>query len=137
MYNTETIQVANYVYNTFMEIVHKLREDKVFPKEFNFSVNKTSEINYRIYIDGNKVAGNDYEKNTWKDVPIVDCSVHYYTRNHPTMPGEEYVNLNVHYSGGWCSDYGQIEYVKNGCIKKHLQEAIETAIKDFTIQHTI
>lgn len=137
MYNTETIQVANYVYNTFMEIVHKLREDKVFPKEFSFSVNKTNEVNYRIYIDGNKVAGNDYEKETWKSIPVVDCSVQYYAETHPEKPGKEWLWLRVNYTGSWGSDYGQLKYVENQFIYNKLLEAIKTSVKDFTIQETI
>ena len=53
------------------------------------------------------------------------------------MPGQEYLDLRVNYSGFWGSEYAQQKYIDNGFIKKQLTEAIKTAVNDFTIQETI
>lgn len=136
-YSKESLQVGKYVWDTFKEIVEKLRVDNVFPKEFSFTTNKSDDLHFSIYIVGNKVAGTDYERETWKSVPVVECSMNEYSPSHPTKPGQEWLRLRVNYSGSWGSDYGQMEHVESGLIKRHLQKAIETAIKDFTIQETI
>jgi len=130
-------QVCKYVYDTFKEIVADIRERGVFTKPFEFNVNKHNDRNFSIYIVGNKLAGEEYYLDTWKTVPVVSCGIRTYSPMHPTMPGQLFVDLLVNYSGSWSSDYGDMKYVEDGTIKRHLQVAIETAIRDFTIQETI
>jgi len=132
-----TTQVCKYVYDTFKEIVADIKERGVFGKPFEFNVNKVNDCNYSIYIVGNKVAGEEYYLDTWKTVPVVSCGIRTYSHMHPTMSGQLFVDLLVNYSGSWSSDYGDMKYVENGLIKQHLHKAIETAIRDFTIQETI
>ena len=137
MYSAEVNQVAKYSIDTFTEIVKTLRESNTFPKPFEFTVSKSDEAHFQVFIVGNKIAGSDYEKNMWKTVPILACSVQHNSDNHPTEPGKERLDLRVNYSGSWGSEYSQVKYVENGLIKEHLQRAINRAIKEFTIQETI
>lgn len=135
--NKQTEVIGNYVFNTFKEIVGELRSEKVFSKPFEFVVSKTNECNYAIYIQGNKTAGDAYELTTWKTVPVVQCQLMHFSPIHPTMPGQEYLDLRVNYSGFWGSEYAQQKYIDNGFIKEQLTKAIKTAVNDFTIQETI
>ena len=130
-------QVCKCIHDTFKEIVADLRERAVFNKLFEFSVNKRNDKNFSIYIVGNKTAGEKYYLDTWKTVPVVKCQTLVYSPRHPTMAGKEFLDLSVNFSGSWGSEYGDMKYVENGLIKRHLQKAIETAIRDFTIQETI
>jgi hypothetical protein len=133
----ELIEVGQYTFNTFKDIVKQLRDSNAFPKPFEFTVNKTSDTNFSIFIVGNKLAGDDYTLNTWKTVPIVDCSIGVYSPSHPATPSKEYLRLNVWYSSFWGSEYACKKYIDNGLIKQQLEEAIKTAIVDFTVQETI
>jgi hypothetical protein len=135
--NKNSMTVGQYVFDTFKEIVNGLRETKKFPKPFEFMVNKADECNFSIYIQGNKQAGNNYELTTWKTVPVVQCELRHFAAIHPTKPGEEYLDLRVHYCSFWGSEYADVKYIENGLIKKQLTEAIQTAIEDFTIQEVI
>lgn len=135
--NEKTIRIRTYIFDTFKQIVEDIRHNGEFEKPFEFFVNREGD-NFYIFIKGNKVAGREYELETWKSVPVVSFEVRWYSSIHPTTPKHEYVDLCVHYCGGWGSDYVEDEkYIDNGLIKNKLTEAIKTAIKDFTIQEVI
>ena len=121
----KNITVGQYVFNTFKEIVKGLRETNKFPKPFEFTVNKTDECNFSIYIQGNKQVGDSYELTTWKTFPVVQCKLNRFCAIHPTKPGEEYLNLQVYYCGFWSSEYADIKYIGE-LVQKTEQEILTT-----------
>lgn len=132
----KTKKLRTYIFDTFKEIVEDIRHNGEFVKPFEFTVNREGD-NFYIFIIGNKVAGRKYELETWKSDPVVSFEVRRYSEVHPTIPNQEYVDLRVHYCGGWSSEYAEEKYIDNGLIKNKLTAAIKTAIKDFTIQEVI
>ena len=113
-FSDKAIKVANYTFDTFNELVEQLRTE--FKSPFDFTISRTNECSYSIYINGNKKAGFDYDMNMWKEVPVIGFDVRHYSAMHPTMPGEEFVDLRMVFANGHGSEDGDFKNIDNGVI---------------------
>lgn len=118
---------AQLLATKFLKLFLEVRRD--FPQT-KLDYKNDNGYNYTIYFIGNKAAGNDYELNMWKTVPILECELRQFSERHPVTPNEYYLDLKLNFRGHNSSDdYKMDEATFRGEVTK----AFKNAIKDFLI----
>jgi hypothetical protein len=130
----KTKEIIAFVATTTNESIEAAKKSDKYTKPFEFEIRKNSETDFSIFIVGTKTKGTERELTLWKTKPVVMAKAHQNFATNRTSPLEWWVQFKC-LGGGYGDDNEKsLEYIKSGHLKKMIDEAIKTAIEDFTEQ---